>query len=131
MDVTLTFDNGPDAQATPAVLDTLERFDVASAFFLVGSKLDKRGNAIARAALERRYLLDNHTWSHSGPLGERTQPGPARAEITRTQERLEHLGSTTRLFRPVGGDEGGIIDQRLLNGEALDTLLGGEYSLVL
>lgn len=37
--ITLTFDNGPDPDVTPHVLDTLSRHDVRSTFFVVGELL--------------------------------------------------------------------------------------------
>ncbi len=39
MDVTLTFDNGPEPAVTPRVLDVLGLVDVKATFFVLGSKL--------------------------------------------------------------------------------------------
>ena len=38
-DLTLTFDNGPDPETTPLVLDVLERRSIRTTFFVVGRKL--------------------------------------------------------------------------------------------
>ena len=50
--VALTFDDGPDPDATPAVLETLERLEARATFFLVGEQLlvhHELGRAIAEA----------------------------------------------------------------------------------
>jgi peptidoglycan-N-acetylglucosamine deacetylase len=50
--VALTFDDGPDPDATPAVLDALERSGVRATFFLVGEQLlvhHELGGAVAEA----------------------------------------------------------------------------------
>lgn len=36
--VALTFDDGPDADSTPRVLDLLKRYDVRATFFVVGEQ---------------------------------------------------------------------------------------------
>jgi peptidoglycan-N-acetylglucosamine deacetylase len=51
----LTFDDGPDPDATPAVLDALERAGVKATFFLVGEQLlvhHELGRAVAEAGHE-------------------------------------------------------------------------------
>lgn len=40
--ITTTFDNGPDPDVTPEVLDTLRRHDIKSTFFVLGDKLRDR-----------------------------------------------------------------------------------------
>src|SRR5262245_36917907 len=48
--ITLTFDNGPDPEVTPQVLDVLARADVKASFFVLGHKLQ---HPARRAAAER------------------------------------------------------------------------------
>ena len=51
MDVTLTFDNGPEPAVTPRVLDVLGLVDIKATFFVLGSKLaDPERRAIAKRA---------------------------------------------------------------------------------
>jgi peptidoglycan-N-acetylglucosamine deacetylase len=128
--ITLTFDNGPDEEATPAVLDVLRRADIRAIFFVVGARVSLEGRRILRRIVAEGHLLGNHTWSHSGPLGEMT----ARAavdEITRTHDILGDLAGTPPLFRPVGGGEGGIIDRRLLHAANVEQLVAAGYTTVL
>jgi peptidoglycan-N-acetylglucosamine deacetylase len=69
-DLTLTFDNGPDPETTPFVLDVLARRSLRTTFFVVGHKLSTlEGRRLARRAHEEGHWIGNHTWSHSVPLG--------------------------------------------------------------
>jgi peptidoglycan/xylan/chitin deacetylase (PgdA/CDA1 family) len=129
-DVALSFDNGP-SEVTPVVLDALDRVGLRATFFVVGSRIDTAGMDYIRRAHAAGHRIGNHTWSHSGPLGALTAPGAARAEIERTQDLLGELATPARLFRPVGGGAGGVLDRRLLSSEALETIVEGKYSLVL
>ncbi len=61
--VALTFDDGPTAEWTPAILDLLDEAEVAATFYLNGADLDRhpdQGAAIARAGHE----IGNHTYTH-------------------------------------------------------------------
>jgi peptidoglycan/xylan/chitin deacetylase (PgdA/CDA1 family) len=127
--VTLTFDNGPDPETTPAVLDILKRFAIESTFFIVGNQLAADGS---REILERiaheGHGIGNHTYSHNPPLGERTSPDTARDEIQRTQDLIGALGAA-KLFRPSGTK--GALDRRLLTQSCVDLLVEDKYTCVL
>ena len=130
MQVTLTFDNGPEPEVTPLVLDVLARRGIAATFFVLGHKIaDPACFALAERAHAEGHWIGNHTWSHDRPLGEHTAPGHAVAEIDRTQRQLGALAHPDRLFRPFGG--GGKLGRHLLSPEARDHLLAGGYSCVL
>jgi len=59
----LTFDDGPDAQHTPQVLDILARERVTATFFLIGRRAVEAPEITRRIAREG-HELGNHTWSH-------------------------------------------------------------------
>ena len=129
-DITLTFDNGPEPEVTPAVLDVLGRHEIRSTFFVLGSKLaDRERRALAERAAAEGHWIGNHTFTHSVPLGLRREPDAAEQEIGRTQEAIGSLAHTLRLFRPFGG--GGHLDRRLLSAPVLRFLKDGGYSCVL
>jgi hypothetical protein len=68
-DLTLTFDNGPDPETTPFVLDVLARRSLRTTFFVVGHKLSTlEGRRLARRAHEEGHWIGNHTWRHSVPV---------------------------------------------------------------
>jgi peptidoglycan/xylan/chitin deacetylase (PgdA/CDA1 family) len=128
--LTLSFDNGPEPEVTPAVLETLQRRGVKATFFVLGHKLhDPERRALAERARDEGHWIGNHTFSHATPLGERGEPDAPLLEIGRTQEALGGLAHADRFFRPNGG--GGNLDRRLLSRRAVDYLLEGGYSCVL
>jgi peptidoglycan/xylan/chitin deacetylase (PgdA/CDA1 family) len=127
-DLTLTFDNGPDDDATPLVLDVLARRDIRATFFVVGKNLLEHRALTERAAAEGHWI-GNHTLTHSGPFGTRRDPGLAVREIGDTQELLGPLAHRHRYFRPQGG--GGKLGLHLLSDEAADFLRRGAYTMVL
>lgn len=126
--ITLSFDNGPDPEITPQVLDVLRRHGIKATFFVVGEKLRDRRKFAERAHAEGHWI-GNHTFNHQVPLGLCVERGMAAREIEATQRLIGHLAHSRRFFRPFGG--GGIRDRRLLNREALQTLCDGAFSCVL
>ncbi len=131
-DLTLTFDNGPEPVVTAAVLDVLAARGIKTTFFVVGRQLAGPGSlAMAERAQAQGHWIGNHTWSHGEPLGTRTEPDVAQAEIGRTQLLLDTAGVVPgeRLFRPNGG--GGVIGPHLLNKDCLDFLCAGGFTCVL
>ena len=76
--VTLTFDNGPDPEVTPRVLDTLRHHGIKSTFFVGGQRLAEARPATERAQAEEHWI-GNHTWSHSIPFRDRGDPEFVRA----------------------------------------------------
>ena len=130
MDVTLTFDNGPEPAVTPRVLDVLGHTRVKATFFALGSKLaDPERRAIAKRAHADGHWIGNHTWSHQQPLGEITDASRAVSEIVETQALIDELAHPDKLFRPFGG--GGAIGTHLLNPIAVDLLKRERMTCVL
>ena len=127
--VTLTFDNGPDPQATPQVLDCLARHGVKSTFFVLGQHVSTSvGLDLARRASREGHWIGNHTWSHTGRLGEMTREA-ALQEFDRTQQALAWVDQPARLFRPRGG--GGRLGKGLLHLAVAEKLIAGGFTCVL
>ncbi len=100
--VALTFDDGPDENSTPALLDLLHEEKTKAAFFCIGAKVAGERELTARIAREG-HLLGNHTFSHSYATNffsvVRLQD-----ELTRTQAVIhEAAGVVVRYFRPPVG----------------------------
>ncbi len=129
-ELTLTFDNGPDAEVTPFVLDTLAARGIKATFFVIG----RHGAAPGALALMERahaegHWIGNHTWTHSVPLGQVEGSDVIEAELARTQRLIGGLAHEPKLFRPSGG--GGNLDQRLLNRPVVDYLCANRFTCVL
>jgi peptidoglycan/xylan/chitin deacetylase (PgdA/CDA1 family) len=130
VEVTLTFDNGPEPAVTPRVLEVLGRFDIRSTFFVLGSKLaDPARRALAKSAHAAGHWIGNHTMTHSTPLGRIADPARAVAEIVEAQALIDELAHPDRLFRPFGG--GGDLGPHLLNDAAIQVLKNERMTCVL
>ena len=129
-DLTLSFDNGPEPEVTPRVLDSLGKRGIKATFFVVGEKLVAPGRRLLSArAHSEGHWIGNHTYTHSVPLGLQRDSDTARDEIARTQDLIGDLAHPQRWFRPFGG--GGNLDGRLLKPSVVDHLCAGGYSCVL
>ncbi|HEV7641970.1 MAG TPA: polysaccharide deacetylase family protein [Gaiellaceae bacterium] len=62
--VALTFDDGPHAQGTPAVLEELARHGATATFFLVGEQVAQRP-ALAREIVEAGHEIALHGYRHT------------------------------------------------------------------
>lgn len=93
--ISLTFDDGPDPQVTPALLDVLGREHVPATFFLLGRGI------VADPALVRRMAAEGHS------LGIHTMTHPDLNESPAWREHVE-LVATDRILRDVTGRASGI-----------------------
>ena len=93
-DLTLTFDNGPEPDVTPRVLDTLRERGIKTTFFVIGEKLgDPECRRLAARAHDEGHWIGNHTFTHSVPLGQQRDRDAAQHEIGRTQAAIWQTGS--------------------------------------
>ena len=100
--VALTFDDGPDPQRTPAVLDLLARQGVRATFFVVGARAEAHPELVRRMATEG-HVVGNHSYTHSWRFPLRSL-GRTMEELRRTGEVLHRItGRQPRLFRPPFG----------------------------
>lgn len=59
----LTFDDGPDPEATPRILDILAEHDAKATFFCLGRQV-KKFPAIFDRIIKEGHAVGNHTYSH-------------------------------------------------------------------
>jgi peptidoglycan-N-acetylglucosamine deacetylase len=83
--VALSFDDGPDPEWTPKILDILKKYNVKGTFFMIGEVAEDYVGVMQRVFREG-HEIGNHTWSH-----------PDISEISNRQVDLE-LNLTERLF---------------------------------
>jgi peptidoglycan/xylan/chitin deacetylase (PgdA/CDA1 family) len=100
--VAITFDDGPDEQTTPPLLDLLKKHQITACFFCIGSKAEKNP-ILLKSIFDEGHMIGNHTWSH-GFLFDLYLPKKMIEEIKKTDEVLSKItGSEIRLFRPPYG----------------------------
>lgn len=61
--ISLTFDDGPNEEFTPQLLDILAKHDVKATFFVVGAYVDEFPDA-ARRIVNEGHIIANHTYNH-------------------------------------------------------------------
>ena len=99
--VALTFDDGPDPDVTPRLLDFLQRHGVPAAFFVTGEKAERHPELI-RGILSRGHTLGNHSYHHDPLLMLRSR-ARLREEVARTQVALSSFVVRPLAFRPPVG----------------------------
>jgi len=100
--ITLTFDDGPDSENTPQILDILAKFRIKAAFFVIGKKI-KGNEEILKKMANEGHIIGNHTWSHTY-LWDFYSPGRMADEIERNIMETERItGKRMKFFRPPYG----------------------------
>ncbi|MFD2168685.1 polysaccharide deacetylase family protein [Tumebacillus lipolyticus] len=100
--VALSFDDGPDLEFTPQILDILKRENVKATFFLLGKRSKMYPHIVQRIVAEG-HSIGNHTWDH--PILTKSTPQKIRAEIQKTDDVLfKIVGFHTYMFRPPYGE---------------------------
>ncbi|MFJ8487585.1 polysaccharide deacetylase family protein [Streptomyces sp. NPDC094038] len=93
----LTFDDGPNPNYTPHILDTLAKYDVRAMFFLCGECIVVNRELVARMA-EAGHVVGNHTWTH--PLLTTLNRREIRDEMASTSDAIEDTyGERPQWFR--------------------------------
>ena len=100
--VALTFDDGPDPEATPYLLEVLRRHGVKAAFFCTGIKA-RDYPEIVKQIDQEGHILGNHSFRHAWWTNFLMSGGLDR-EIRMTQEAIEAaVGKVPAYFRPPMG----------------------------
>jgi peptidoglycan/xylan/chitin deacetylase (PgdA/CDA1 family) len=99
--VALTFDDGPDPDSTPFLLDLLDRHQAAATFFVNG-RTARRHPHLIREIVARGHTIGNHSYSHDNFVMFKS-PRTLVREITATQRVLRRCGIAPLTFRPPVG----------------------------
>src|SRR6266516_95608 len=62
-EIALTFDDGPDPNYTPQILDVLQRYGIKATFFCIGRQVEAYPQ-IVRQEYEAGHVIGNHSWTH-------------------------------------------------------------------
>jgi peptidoglycan/xylan/chitin deacetylase (PgdA/CDA1 family) len=96
--IALTFDDGPDPNHTPFLLDLFKAAEAKATFFAVGKQLERYPD-LAKRIVEEGHDLGNHTYSH--PDLTKLDAGQIHEELLKTECIIQHItGQKPRLFRP-------------------------------
>jgi len=96
--IAITFDDGPDPEWTPKILDVLKEKNAKATFFLIGIQTDKF-SGIAKRIYREGHLVGNHTFTH--PDVSNISTAYMKVELNLTERLFASLmGVRTTLMRP-------------------------------
>jgi peptidoglycan/xylan/chitin deacetylase (PgdA/CDA1 family) len=114
-EIGLTFDDGPDPEITPRVLDLLDQSGGAGAratFFCIGRRVEARPD-LAAEIVRRGHRVENHTWSHPNAFA-CYPPAGLRREVLRAQDAIGRAtGRVPALFRAPAGLRNPLLEREL------------------
>jgi peptidoglycan/xylan/chitin deacetylase (PgdA/CDA1 family) len=104
--VAFTFDDGPNPETTPAVIDALEQYDVPATFFIVTQrimgKLGERGRDVLARQVAGGFLIGDHSMTHPN-LGKATGVQLDKEIDASIRVLAREAGRPIGLFRPPYG----------------------------
>lgn len=135
--LTITFDNGPDPDCTPYVLDCLAARGIKATFFVCGIGNTKNpalpaasdeGLALLERIKSEGHWIGNHSLTHTLELGTTRDAKKVEREIGGNEDLIGRY-NVHHLFRPYMG--GGIFGPRVFSPEAIQYLCDKKYTCVL
>jgi len=94
--VALTFDDGPDPEVTPRVLDLLDRHHAVASFFCIGERAAAHPQLV-REIVARGHAVENHGHRH-GYAFSFQGPRRMRSEIAAAQRAIADAGGVAPAF---------------------------------
>jgi len=108
--VSITFDDGPNSDFTPKVLQLLKQFSVKATFFCVGKQVEKHPE-ILKQIISEGHSVGNHTYTHSKSFGFFTLER-IKVELQKTKSVVKDLtGFEMNLYRPAFAVTNPMIEQ--------------------
>nr|WP_212960815.1 polysaccharide deacetylase family protein [Cohnella xylanilytica] len=96
--VAFTFDDGPNPEFTPQILEIFREANGKATFYMIGEQIERFPDT-ARAVLEQGHEIGNHTYTH--PELTKLDEEARRSELLRSERIiLETTGVKPATFRP-------------------------------
>jgi len=119
--IAMTFDDGPNPQLTPRLLDILKERGIRATFFVVGKNVAEYPDIVRRMSSEGHEVA-NHSWSH--PALTRLGAESFRKQIENTNDAIAKVtGKRPVLMRPPYGATSSILNKRLGEEYGLKVIL--------
>lgn len=96
--IAFTFDDGPNSQYTPEILDIFRKNQGKATFFMIGEQMVKSPE-IVKAVHREGHEIGNHTWTH--PYLTQLSKEDCLNEILQTEQLItDMIGQKPALLRP-------------------------------
>lgn len=95
----LTFDDGPNTEMTPLVLDKLEKYHVVATFFMIGQLIDDSTAPVVTRIMDMNCEIGNHSWAWDGMNNMSTEEISDSVNKT-TAAIVKYSGKAPHFFRP-------------------------------
>ena len=100
--ICFTFDDGPDPELTPKILEILETEKIKAAFFVIGNKVEMYPH-IVKDLHNKGHVIANHTYCHSNKIA-LFSSGELKNDIEKCSRAIQNaIGQPSTLFRPPYG----------------------------
>ena len=107
--IALTFDDGPDPEITPRILDLLDQHDAKASFFCIGKRAEVFPQ-IVKEIIRRGHSVENHSNTHATGFAFFTV-GALRRDVRRSQATLSAIsGTSPKFFRAPFGLRSPLLD---------------------
>jgi peptidoglycan/xylan/chitin deacetylase (PgdA/CDA1 family) len=101
-EIAMTFDDAPDANFTPKILDILKKNGVKATFFVVGWRVEAYPDIVKRIVAEG-HILGNHSYNHANLP--KLKDDAFHEQIIKTDRLIEKFtGFTPNIVRPPYGN---------------------------
>ena len=99
--VCLTFNDGPDPDTTPLILDALDEYGIKAVFFLIGERVAQYPD-LANAIAQKGHVIGVHGYKHEILAG--LTAVEVHQDLSKARQTIiNHTGQTPHLYRPPGG----------------------------
>ncbi|WP_053978223.1 polysaccharide deacetylase family protein [Mangrovimonas xylaniphaga] len=100
--IAITFDDGPNPEFTPRVLDLLEAHKAKATFFCIGKHIASYPEIFQRI-LDEGHTVGNHTFSHTNGFGFLPTAKVVSELLQTNAVAKKHSGLVLNLYRPAFG----------------------------
>jgi peptidoglycan/xylan/chitin deacetylase (PgdA/CDA1 family) len=101
-DIFLTFDDGPNPEATPKILEILNNANIKATFFLKGKNIEKNPDLV-NCIIRDGHVIGEHGYNHYHPW--KTNPMRLWTDLVKCHKAFEKISKefSVTLFRPPYG----------------------------
>jgi peptidoglycan/xylan/chitin deacetylase (PgdA/CDA1 family) len=100
--IAITFDDGPNEQYTPQILEILKDHQISATFFCIGKRI-KDNELLFRRLHEQGHIVGNHSYSHT-PFFDFMPSAKLQEDLQQVDIAVKNvIGLQPKLFRPPYG----------------------------